>query len=255
MKTNKPSLLLAALIIGLPPAAFAEDGNRCTSAIVSACGVQIVKSVCTGGATDDDKDEVYEHHGQDDGHSERTQALDIDESDGKNTFRKDDEIAPSAYGSQESNYSYDYTDPHGTAHHVDWSERMGTSSDGKITICHRMGGARVTLDVPDDQVNGVRAHGHGDHDMDTIGRCEDQEDPDGSDDPAKIAAAKKLSQNGEISGDVAACLSAPGGQTVTVKLPNGASWTGSTPGCNASGVSCNVPVSGIPNRGGVRTLR
>ena len=143
---------------------------------------------------------------------------------------------------------------------------MGTAPDGKLTICHRMGGAEVTLNIPDDQINGVRAHGHGDHDMDTIGRCEDQEDAEGHDDPAKVAAAPKVSQKTQVTSSVTACLAAPAGTTVTVSLANGTSWTGAAPGCNASGTSCQLqyggsitggalPNSGAPNRGAVKTLR
>lgn len=249
----KPSMLLGALLaLSLP--AHAEETSRCTGVEVSACGVTIVKTVCTNSSdTDGDRDEAYERHGSDDGHSARTHSTDIDASDGANTYRKDDRIPPSAYPGHEHDYDFDYTDPRGEAHHVDESERMGTSPDGKITICHRMGGARVTLDVPDDQIEGVRAHGHGSHEMDTLGRCEEQEDASGNDDPAKIAAATKLSENPRVTPSLAACLSAPPGTQVSVTLPDGKAWTGSAPGCNVSGVSCSVPVT-LPNRGGVRTL-
>lgn len=262
MRTNKLTMLMGALLLGLPAFAVA-----CTGTVVSACGLQIVKSICgaSNARTDTDPDEQYELHGPTDGHSDRTQTDDIGHTDGNNTYRQDDSIAPSAYGAQKSNYSFNYTDPYGNAHHVDWNERIGTSPDGKITICHRMGGARVTLDVPDDQINGVKAHGHGDHDMDTLGRCEDQEDASGNDDPAKIAAATKLSQNTSVTGSVAACLDAPAGTSMTVSLANGTIWTGSAPGCNAAGISCSVPFGGAangslsfhsgPDRGGVRTLR
>lgn len=256
MKASQAFLL--ALVAGIPATALADSesaATRCTGTIVSACGLQIVKSVCTaGGKTDDDADEQYEHHGSDDGHSQRTQSPDIDESDGKNTYRKDDSVPPSAYPGHQQNYDYDYTDPHGDTHHVDWHERMGTSPDGKITICHRMGGARVTLDVPDDQFDGIRAHGHGDHEMDTLGRCEEQEDGAGHDDPVKIAAAVKLGVNPQVTSSVAGCLAAPSGENVSVTLLNGTTWTGPAPGCNTAGVSCSVPDNGIPNRGAVRSL-
>lgn len=263
----KPSLLLGALIaLSLPATAHAEDEAKgsCSGTVITACGLKIVKSVCTSNVTtDDDKNEAFELHGADDGHSVRTQSLDIGESDGKNTYRKDDDIPPSAYPGSEQNYNFTYTDPQGVVHNVPWNQRMGTSPDNKITICHRMGGARVTLDIPDDQFFGVRAHGHGNHEMDTLGRCEDQEDGSGNDDPAKIAAAVKLSNDPSVTPSVAGCLAAPAGTTVSVTLSGGTTWTGPAPGCNASGVSCGVPFGQTPaspgpngpDRAGVRTLR
>lgn len=256
----RPAMLLGALIAGsLSVSAHAEDDSGhsggCTGTVVSACGVRIVKTVCSSQTvTDDDKDEPYELHGSDDGHSDRTQSSDIDASDGVNTYRKDDSIPPSNYPGHERNYNFSYTDPHGVKHDVDWHQRMGTSPDGKVTICHRMGGARVTLDVPDDQINGVRAHGHGNHDLDTLGRCSDQEDSGGNDDPVKISAAKPLSENSSVSGSVTACLTAPAGTSMSVSLPGGSTWSGPAPGCNAAGVSCNVPTA-VPSRAGVKTLR
>ena len=261
----KISFLMGALVVlALPQSVMAEEEGSCSGTVVTACGLQVVKSVCSENiSTDDDRDEAYEIHGPDDGETARTHSADIDASDGSNTYRKDDSIPPSAYGAAEVNYSFSYTGPHGTVHHVDWSQRMGTSPDGKITICHRMGGARVTLDVPDDQFFGVRAHGHGNHPMDTLGRCEDQEDASGNDDPAKIASAVKLSTNPSVTPSVAGCLAAPQGTNVTVDFSNGTTWTGASPGCNASGVSCNVPLGAAPgapgryapDRAGVRTLR
>ena len=261
---KKTSIFLGKLLLGLPIAALA--GTNCSGTVVTACGLQIVKSVCVMTAgTDDDPDEQHELHGQDDGHSNRTQALDIHESDGRNTYAQDDNIPPSHYPGQGNNYNFSYTDPRGVVHSVDHSQRMGTSPDDKITICHRMGGARVTLDIPDDQIDGVRAHGHGNHPLDTLGHCQDQEDGAGNDDPAKIANAVKLSTNSAVTPSMAGCLAAPAGTNVTVTLANGSAWTGAAPGCNAPGVFCNIPAGGSvngssgfsagPNRGAVRSLR
>ena len=262
---KKSSMLLGALFFGLPAVALA-DAN-CTGTIVTACGLQIVKSVCsTTAKTDDDPDEQSELHGQDDGHSDRTQpSEDIHANDGRNTYAQDDNIPPSHFPGQQNNYNFSYTDPRGVVHNVNNSERMGTSPDNKITICHRMGGARVTLDIPDDQIDGIRAHGHGNHPLDTLGHCVDQEDASGNDDPAKIANAVKLSDNSSVTPSVAGCLAAPAGTQVSVTLANGATWTGAAPGCNAPGVFCNVPAGGSasgspdfsssPNRGAVRSLR
>ncbi len=261
---KKSSMLLGSLLFGLPAVALAS--TNCTGTIVTACGLQIVKSVCsTTESTDSDPDEQSELHGPDDGHSARTQTLDINESDGTNTYRQDDNVPPSHYPGQQNNYNFSYTDPRGVVHNVDHSQRMGTSPDNKITICHRMGGARVTLDIPDDQIDGVRAHGHGNHPLDTLGRCQDQEDSSGNDDPAKIANAVKLSENSSVTPSVAGCLAAPAGTNVTVTLAGGSTWTGAAPGCNAPGVFCSVPVGGSasgspdfssgPNRGAVRSIR
>ncbi len=258
MKANPPLLLLALVTGCFAIHAHADSESSiggCTTSIVSTCGVQVVKTVCSSGnpTQDNDKDEGYEHHGSDDGHSDRTQTKDINESDGVNTYRKDDTISPSFYAGQQQKYDFSYTDPYGVSHNVDWKQRLGTSPDGKITICHRMGGARVTLDVPDDQMYGAKAHGHGIHPLDTFGRCEDQEDAEGNDDPAKIAAATPLSQGSSISASMTACLAVPAGTNVTVTLPNGSTWTGPAPGCNASGVSCSVPVV-APGTAGVKSL-
>ena len=274
--------LLVALLFGLGSMTFAatavyadsshsNNGNddhenegsgsttNCSRSVVSACGLQIVKFTCqTQGRSDDDENDSEEHQN---GESDNR---DNDKDNNGHSYTQDDEDSPSNHPGQD--YSFDYTDPEGVSHHVTTSERMGTAPDGKLTICHRMGGAEVTLNIPDDQINGVRAHGHGDHDMDTIGRCEDQEDAEGHDDPAKVAAAPKVSQKTQVTSSVTACLAAPAGTAVTVNLANGTSWTGTAPGCNASGVSCQLqyggsitggalPNSGAPNRGAVKTLR
>ena len=237
----------------------------CTGSVVNACGVQIVKSVCTGlsqASTDDDQDEGNEHH-NDDGREN-----DDDHRGQHHHSSDDDKTPPAQYSGNQSDLDFNYTDSHGNAHHVDHSQRMGSSPDGKITICHRMGGARVTLDVPDDQVNGVKAHGHGKHDMDTIGRCEDEDE--GGDDSRDTVHRAKLSQNPVVTSSVTACLAAPAGTPITLTIPGNppVTWTGKAPGCNASGVSCNIPLggsastptgstlpgNGATNRGGVRTL-
>ncbi|MBY0579648.1 MAG: hypothetical protein K2P57_11450 [Burkholderiales bacterium] len=247
MKTDRYSKLLMALAFGLGGLSLAHaDGTddrsskaNCTGTVVNACGLKVIKSVCTGGTqtgTDDDMDEDHEHH---DFTNERDKNV-----DGSHRYSDDDKSPPSG-----SAFDFDYTDWHGNRHHVDHGQRMGSAPDGKLTICHRMGGARVTLDVPDDQVKGVKAHGHAGHDMDTVGRCEDQDDGAGHDDYNKVAAATKLSQKSRVTGSVAACLA-------------------TTAGCNAQGVSCSIPLggsastppgsvlpdNGAPNRGGVRGL-
>lgn len=278
MKTVKQSKLILALILGLGSltfaanAAYADDGgshgnsddsshgnsdhgggatsSSCTGGVVTACGVKIVKTTCTSSSSsgsDSDRHESDEHQ-----HAEGDDR-ENDNYDGHGHNHADhDRDAPPAHpaAGHEHDYDFNYVDSDGVSHHVDQSQRLGTSDDGKITICHRMGGATVTLDVPDDQVNGVKAHGHGDHDMDTIGRCEDENDSDPSRD---TVPRQKLSQTSTVTTSVQACLSAPAGTPMTVPLPGGGTWTGPAPGCNASGVSCNVPVA-MPNRGGVRTL-
>ncbi len=270
MKTAQPAKLLMSILIAVGSLTMATSAMadrhqkgendhehegaastlRCVTSNITACGVNIAKSVCSSGVsakTDDDRD--HDSEGHDAGR---------DTDDGHGHHRKDDDkISPPSSGHA---LDFDYSDSHGS-HHVDQSQRMGSSVDGKLTVCHRMGGARVTLDIPDDQINGFKAHGHGNHDMDTIGRCEDQDDGHGNDDYTKVSAAPKLSQKPQVTSAVTACLSAPAGTPVTV---NGTPYT--APGCNASGVTCSItlggsasgsslPNSGAPNRGAVKTLR
>ena len=249
-----------------------QPSTSCTGTTVQACGLNIVKSTC-----------VTQSNMHRDGHEgeEQTDAEDDDrehkddgEGDG-HSCEDHDTDSPSNHPGQDFSFQYYYdgsgnmqlgTSPNPGQEPtilVSTSERLGTSPDGKITICHREGGARVTLNIPDDQINGVKAHGHGDHPLDTIGRCEDEDDNDPSRD---TVPRQKLSQQSNVTTSVQGCLSAPSGTPVTVTLSNGQTWTGNAPGCNASGVSCSVPMggsasgstltnNGLPNRGGVRTLR
>ena len=249
-----------------------SSSTGCTGTVINACGMQIVKSVCSTSSSED----------SDGHHDNEHQDAEDDDRGGDNDshghhYTDDDRDSPSNHPG--SDYSFDYYyDSNGSMHqcshsnpapagvqtyHVDNSHRIGTSPDGKITICHRMGGAEVTLNIPDDQINGVKAHGHGNHPLDTIGRCEDEDDTDPGHD---AVPRQKLSQQSNVTTSVQACLAAPAGTQVTVTLAGGSTWTGAAPGCNAAGVFCSVPVggaisggslpnSGAPNRGGVRTLR
>ena len=236
----------------------------CTSSVVSTCGTNIIQTVCSGSATssvatDDDKD-----HDKEKADSDKDNRHSDDDHHGHHQ-EDDDHHRVSEYSGDKHDLDFGYKyDSDGNfqecssgsdCKHVDHSERVGESSDGKITICHRMGGAAVTLNVPDDQVNGVKAHGHGDHDFDTIGRCDD----DSSTQESLKLAAHGVSSTSSLMGgggavSQAACLSSPPGTPVTVNLPNGGTWTGNPPGCNANGISCTIPVA-IPNSGGIRTLR
>ncbi len=249
-----------------------SSSSSCTGTVVSACGLQIVKSVCsTSTDAEHDGHENEEHEDADSNDREN------DKDNNGHAYTTDDRDSPSNHPGQDFGFQY-YYDSNGNMQEVTGGnsvpagaqvvtvtngERLGTSPDGKITICHRMGGAEVTLNIPDDQINGVKAHGHGIHPLDTIGRCEDENDSDPSHD---TVPRQKLSQSSNITTSVQACLSAPAGTSVTVTLANGQTWSGAAPGCNASGVSCSVPLggtasggslqgNGLPNRGGVRTLR
>ncbi len=254
-----------------------QSSTSCSGSVVSACGLNIVQSTCaTQTNTDNDRHDSEEHQDAEDNDREHDDDQNHKDNHGNDmTYGEDDRTPPSQYPGQDFSFDY-YYDASGNMQlgispnpgqeptiHVDNSERLGTSPDGKITICHREGGAEVTLNIPDDQINGVKAHGHGDHDMDTIGRCEDEDDSDPSHD---TVPRQKLSQKPTVTTSVQACLSAPAGTPVTVTLANGQTWSGSAPGCNASGIFCNVPLgggasgstlpnNGLPNRGGVRTLR
>lgn len=121
----------------------------------------------------------------------------------------------------------------------------------KVTICHRMGNARVTLDVDDDGW----FHGHSKHPFDTEGRCEDQDDKTKkhTDSKNKDKAIVPLAKEADCMPDAA-----PAKTTASPACVDGGGLTGVSTklGCTALGVSCTPIINGArPSRGGVRNMR
>jgi hypothetical protein len=121
----------------------------------------------------------------------------------------------------------------------------------KVTICHRMGNARVTLDVDDDGW----FHGHSKHPFDTEGRCEDQDDKTKKHTDSKNAgkaivplateAACSPTAAAATTTSSAACVAAGGLSAVVTSL-----------GGNTPGVSITPIINGArSSRGGVRNMR
>jgi len=155
MKTQ-PAKLLMALLLGLSSSAlittsaFADDSEdsssssssssakKCSDKLVSACGLQVIATTCTGTIPSSSKDKDGNEETDDDSHKSK-------DSDGGHD-RKDHEDS-----------------------HADHHDRSHESGHEKISICHRMGGAEKSLTVANDGYAG----GHSRHALDTIGRCED----------------------------------------------------------------------------------
>lgn len=212
--------------------------ETCGSVVVATeCG-SIQKTTCTSTAgsagmkklddaekskeaerTKNDKDHTKDNSGDRKDHTERQH------DDNDDLYKKRDKTKDSPDG-----YRWE-------------QENSNKVKQSKVTICHRMGGANVTITVDDDGYY----HGHSKHPMDSLGKCEDQDDKNG-----KYKSGTKNGKDIEsIAKDAApaaaaasaACTNAGGVVGVTAKM-----------GCNGVGVSC-APISARPSRGGGRTVR
>ena len=226
MKTKPPALLLALLFglgsisIATAPA-FAESDQEkkdkdtkessgsttgsnttsCTSKVNNSCGVTVILTSCTNVTTP--------------GASK--------DKDGKD--EKDDRDHKSKDKDSHGKNDRDYNDES----HKDHVDRSKDAEGNKVAICHRMGGASVSLVVANDGW----LSGHSKHVLDTIGRCEDFDEA--KDDDARKNSDKKISASdaGYKAG-------------LTPKQIDCLSGLGGTP---------SFPPSASPqNRGGVRTL-
>jgi hypothetical protein len=248
MKT-KPAKLLMALLLGMGSSAFvasvalADDSKEakdskdshvsassatCTGQLVSACGLKVVKTTCTGStvpSSSKDKD------GKDDTDDSSHLSKDKDSHDNKNDRDRNDDF------------------------HKDHGDHSNDAYGNKISICHRMGGAVVSLTVANDGW----ASGHSKHDLDTIGRCADF-DADKNSDDAKNSKDDKdkdhkisLSNTGYSMGLTTtqiACLNGSPGSTYTI---NGTTYPGA--GLNSGSFAISIQsVNQGPSRGGARTL-
>lgn len=196
---------------------------RCTGQLVTACGLKVVTTSCTGN-TVPTSDRGHEQESDDDKHDSK----DKDSHDSKNDRDRNDDM------------------------HKDHHDHSSDSYGNKISICHRMGGAEVSLTVANDGY----ASGHSKHALDTIGRCSDF-DADKSSDDSKADKDKdhkiSLSDTGYAMGLTTtqiACLKGSPSSTFTI---NGVSYPGA--GLNTGNVALSIQSAAQgPSRGGARSL-
>jgi hypothetical protein len=232
MKT-KPAKLLMAMLLGMGSLAFVStsalaDNSKdskdskdssgsssstpsCTGQPMSTCGLNIVKITCAGTTISaSSKDKSGKDEGDDDTHKSKD----------KDSNNKNDR---------------DYNDDMHKDHH----DHSADASGNKVSICHRMGGAEVSLTVANDGW----LSGHSKHALDTIGRCADF-DKDKSDDDSKSDKDKdsKISAS-----DVGYSLGVTTTQIACLKGSSSSSYTigGKTyPGANLNGPTISVVIKG-----------
>ncbi len=178
----------------------ASDSASCTDKLIQACNLsfQVIQTTCTG--------------------SQPTSAIKSEENDDDKHKSKDKD--------SKSKNDRDYNDDS----HKDHADRSKDSVGNKVSICHRMGGARVTLTVANDGW----LSGHSKHALDTIGRCADfdeaKNDDSKKDGDKKISASDAGYSRGLTPAQITCLSNLPGNITI--------------PSSNQG-----------PSRGGVRTLR
>ena len=234
MKT-KPTKLLLALMLGLTSMAFvstsvlaseqsdkdksdkdakdakdskdskdASDSASCTSNLIQACGLDVILTTCEAGKLPTSA--IKSSEGDDKNHESKAK-----DSDGKNDRDRYEES------------------------HRDHANRSGDAKDGKIAVCHRMGGAEVSLIVANDGY----LSGHSKHALDTVGRCEDfdaaKKDDDSKEDKDKDTkmSASDAGYSRDLTTTQISCLSKYNTSTTSITIPS------SNQG---------------PSRGGARTL-
>ncbi len=129
----------------------------------------------------------------------------------------------------------------------------GTSGDRqrKVTVCHRVGGARVTLDVDDDGWY----HGHDKHANDTLGACEDQDDSTHKYNKGALNGTNTVSLVKDAACSSTAATAATTGSAACTAAGGVTSVLGGL-GCGGAGVSCAPLATGTrPMRGGLRNVR
>lgn len=209
------------------------NSTKCTGELITACGIKVVKAKCTGSSVSSNIQREEENDDDDHHHADH------------DSNRKD--------GSHSKN-DHDYNDD-SQRDHKDRSTGSDKEGDGKISICHRMGGAEHSLLVANDGW----ASGHSKHALDTIGRCEDFESRKNSDDlknsdddhekDHKIAISDAAYSMGLTTTQIA-CLKGSPNTPFTI---NGVSNPGA--GLNSSNFSISIQSANQgPSRGGARTL-
>jgi hypothetical protein len=181
----------------------------------------------------------YQHRDDGKHHQEREHAGDKSDPSSKYSTRdtskddKDDKGVATDLTKHRAGYRWEHTQTIGGK----------VYKQTKVVICHRMGNARVTLDVDDDGY----FHGHDKHPMDTEGRCEDQDDSTGKHTDTPNSGKKQVRLASEPS--CGSTLTTPPAAT-----PDAASCLTKISGCNNLGVSCKM-IAARPGRGGVRNVR
>ncbi|MDD4929102.1 MAG: hypothetical protein PHP85_07495 [Gallionella sp.] len=225
MKTQPAKLILALLFsLGsvVSASAFAGDDNkdskeskdakdsnrsvstqRCTGELISACGLKLVKTTCTGSSVDsstksEERDDETHH------------SKDKDAKDNKNDRERAEDSR---------------------------KDHADRSSGPKVSICHRMGGAEVSITVANDGY----LSGHSKHALDTIGRCADFDTAKNEDD----SKAEKDKDHKISASDTGYSIGMTTTQIACLKAA----------GLNSSAFSISVQSPGqAPSRGGARTL-
>ncbi len=200
---------------------------RCSSTLVSACGLKIVKTTCPSNMV----------------------------SASTKSEERDDNSHKSKDKDSKSKNDRDYNDDM----HKDHADHSRDSSGNKISICHRMGGAEVTLTVANDGW----LSGHSKHALDTIGRCDDFDVAKNNDDKfskesdkdSKISASDAGYAMGLTTTQIA-CLKGSPNSTYTI---NGTPY----PGADLNSGNTAITLQGFgaggnsasrSTRGGARTL-
>lgn len=254
MKTTTSKLLLALTMCFSVAAAHAEGDNSnkysskektstkstnvtspetCGSVVVAtACG-PIQKTTCssTGGSSvyvEAEKSKEAEQHKNDKDHTKDNSG------DRKDHTERQHDDNDSLYKGR------DKTKDRSDGYRWEQTNSNGVKQD-KVTICHRSGGANVTITVDDDGY----FHGHSKHVLDSLGKCEDQDDNNGKykSGNKNSKAIESLSKDAATASAAPACTAAGGVVGVTAGL-----------GCNTAGVTC-APINARPSRGGGRTVR
>ncbi|MDD2776909.1 MAG: hypothetical protein PHU06_13215 [Gallionella sp.] len=242
---NTPSKLLLALTLCFSVAAAQADENKyenkdnknkestkstnvkspdaCSSVVLAtACG-SIQKTTCTttGSTTkisDAEKSKESEEHKNDkdntkDNSGDRKDHTEREHSDNDSSYQHRDRTKDKSDG-----YRWEQTNSNGV-------------KQDKVTVCHRSGGANVTITVDDDGWY----HGHSKHILDSLGKCEDQDDKAG-----------KYKSGGKNNKDVEYIYKDASSSTTSI--------ASCATGCNVAGVTCKV-INTRPSRGGAKVVR
>jgi len=209
--------------------------SSCKGTLITACGVKLIKTTCTGAASSSKSYDIKSEENDDSKH----------ESKAKDSNNKNDR---------------DYAEE-GQRDHRD---RSNDSEGSKVSVCHRMGGAEVSLLVANDGW----LNGHSKHPLDTIGRCSDFDAKENSaksdssstkdadrkerDEDTKISA----SSAGYASGLTPSQISCLKGSSSTTYTVGGTPYPGGNINTSDPSVSFNIQsATQGPSRGGTRTLR
>ncbi|MDX8378895.1 MAG: hypothetical protein R8K48_02455 [Gallionella sp.] len=248
----QPTKLLMALLLGMGSLAFvatpaladsssnpknSKDSSShsptCSGQLITACGQRVMATTCPGSSVSSETKS---------GEAEDTDHKSKDKDKDKDSKGKDDH------------------DRNEMSHrdHLDRTQGTYEEGDGKVTICHRMGGAEVTLTVANDGW----FSGHSQHALDTVGSCADFDAEENDANQKYSDTSISVSDAGyaaKLTPAIIACLKGSPSETFTIRKPNDSTGTAvQSPGggFNNSQVSLSIVIPGqSPSRGGARTLR